>query len=284
MMTAQYVFEATDVDFQEKVLLRSREVPVLVDLWAPWCGPCKTLGPALEKLANEYRGAFELVKINVDESPQVAMAFRVQSIPTVYLFQDGQPLDGFQGALTEPQLRKFLDRHVKAPEADPLEVAREAFAAGHSDEAARAWRKVLAATPNHGEALLGMARVALSEGDTGAALSWIDRVEEGDPQFEAANRLRGVLDFGADAGVRIDLEAATQANPGDVEAWYGLGATCALEGDLPSAFAAFLEVVSRDRSFREDAGRKALLSLFDLIGHNDPLVISTRRRLASLLF
>lgn len=283
-MQRAFITDATDADFQQKVLLRSREVPVLVDFWAPWCGPCKTLGPTLEKLAAEYAGAFELVKINVDDSPQVSMAFQIQSIPTVYLIKDGRPLDGFQGGLTEPQVRKFLDRHIEKPAADPREVAAAAMAAGQYDQAAAAYRELLADDPSNGEALVGLARVALAHGDLGAAQSWLDRVEEGNPAYDAAQRLRGMLGFAEDAGDALALQRRVAANPKDVEAWYALGATFALDNQIDDAFSAFLEVVSRDRSYREDAGRKALLSLFDLVGGADPRVIKARRRLASLLF
>ncbi|MCB9544242.1 MAG: thioredoxin [Myxococcales bacterium] len=283
-MQSAYVTDATDVDFQQKVLLRSREVPVLVDFWAPWCGPCKTLSPTLEKLAAEYAGAFELVKINVDESPQVSAAFQLQSIPTVYLVKDGRPLDGFQGGLTEPQVRKFLDRHVERPAADPMETAAAAMAAGRYDAAAAAYREVLGDDPENGEALVGLARVALAHGDLGAAQGWLDRVDEGNPSYDAAQRLRGMLGFAEDAGDPAALQKRVAADPKDVAAWYGLGATWALQNRFDDAFTAFLEVVARDREYREDAGRKALLSLFDLVGATDPRVVKARRRLASLLF
>lgn len=279
-----YVTEATDADFQEKVLLRSQQVPVLVDFWAPWCGPCKTLTPTLEKLAAEFGGRFELVKINVDNSPQVSAAFRVQSIPTVYLLQDGRPVDAFQGGLTEPQVRQFLERHIAPPEADPLETADAALAAGQYDLAARNYRTVLDDKPTHGQALMGMARVALSSGDPGAAGSWIDRIAETDPHYDAAQRLKGMVGFADDAGDPTALTARVEADPKDVEAWYSLGATYAVAGRYQAAFEAFLEVVGLDRGFRDDAGRKALLSLFDLIGAADPQVVKARRRLASLLF
>jgi len=202
----------------------------------------------------------------------------------VYLVDQGQPADGFQGGLPESQVRQFLSRHIQAPERDPLEVAAEAMAEGRFEQAAGVYRAVLADEPKRGEALLGMARVALAAGDAGAAGGWLDRIEALDPAHDAAERLRGMLGFGAYAGDPAALQARVEADPKDVEAWYSLGATRALAGDYEDAFTAFLAVVGRDRSYLEDGGRKALLSLFDLIGGGDPRVIKARRRLASLLF
>lgn len=279
-----HVADATEADFQEKILLKSREVPVLVDFRSARSPDSAELTKTLEALAAEYAGRFLLVRVDVDRSPQVAMMFRIQVLPTVYLVDQGQPIDGFQGGLSEAQVRQFLDRHIEPPEADPLEAAADAMAAGRLDLAAAGYRRVLDGKPDHGEALLGMARVALASGDAGAATGWLDRIEEGTPAWDAANRLRGMLEFGADAGDAAALRQQVATDPKDVEAWYRLGATLALAGDYDGAFSAFLEVVSRDRGFREDAGRRALLSLFDLIGGADPRVIKARKRLASLLF
>lgn len=278
------VTQATEADFQQKILDASRQTPVLVDFRSARSPDSAELSKTLEALAAEYDGRFRLVQVDVDRSPQVAMMFRIQAIPTVYLVDQGQPVDGFQGGVSESQVRQFLDRHVEAPERDPLEAAATAMAEGHFDQAAALYRAVLADKPTHGEALLGMARVALASGDAGAAGGWLDRVEEGDPAHDAAGRLRGMLGFGAYVGDAAALTARVAADPKDVEAWYALGATRALAGDYEGAFAAFLEVVGRDREYLEDGGRTALLSLFDLIGATDPRVVKARRRLASLLF
>lgn len=279
-----HISEATEADVQQKVLEQSRHVPVLVDFRSDRSPDSVELSKTLEALADEYDGRFALVRVDIDKSPQVAMMFRLQAVPTVYLVDQGQPIDGFQGGLSETQVRQFLARHIEAPERDPLEAAADAMAAGRFEEAAGLYRGVLMDKPTHGEALLGMARVALASGDTGAAGGWLDRIEVGEAAYDAAQRLRGMLGFGAYAGDPAALQARVEANPKDVEAWYGLGATRALAGDYQGAFAAFLEVVGRDREYLEDGGRKALLSLFDLIGAADERVIKARRRLASLLF
>lgn len=278
-----YTHRATDADFQTKVLVKSNEVPVLVDFYSPRMGG-DVLGPTLEKLAAEYAGAFEVVQVDVDQSPRVAMMFQLQSVPTVYLVEGGRPVDGFAGNVDEAEVRQFLDRYVERPAADPLELAAAAMAEGRYDAAAAGYRAALEKTPGKGEALVGMARVAIASGDLDAARGWIDRVDDGDPAHDAAERLRGMLGFGEDAGDRNALRARVEADSKDVEAWYALGATEALAGDIDAAFAAFLEVVGRDRTYRDDAGRLALLSLFDLVGATDPRVIKARRRLASLLF
>ena len=279
-----HVYEAGDADFQERVLLRSQEVPVLLDCWATWCGPCKTIGPILESLAKEYEGRFELVKVDIDKAPQVAMALRVQSVPTVYLFKGGRPIDGFQGAQPESAIRALVERHVEAPEVPPIELARRAVKRGDTDAAANAFKVVLDGDSTHGEALLGMARLALSQGDEGAALGWLDRVTSDNPMHSNAEKLRGVIAFSADAGDLNSLLEQTQNSPDDVESWYRLGATYAVNGEMDEALRAFLEVVKRDRDYHDDGGRKAMLSLFEAVGMDDPLVITHRKRLAAYLF
>lgn len=279
-----YISDASEADVRQKVVEQSMNLPVLVDFRSSRSPDSAELSKTLEALAEEYDGRFALVRVDVDRSPQVAMMFRIQAIPTVYLVDQGQPIDGFQGGLPESQVRSFLSRHIEPPERDPLEAAAAAMADGDFEMAAACYRAVLAEKPDNGEAKLGMARVALSSGDAGAAGGWLDQIEELDPAWDAAQRLRGMLGLGAYAGDPAALQARVAADPNDVEAWYALGATRALAGDYDGAFAAFLEVVSRDREYLEDGGRKALLSLFDLIGTTDDRVIKARRRLASLLF
>jgi putative thioredoxin len=280
----RFIYDVSEADFQQRVLVRSREIPVVVDFWAPWCGPCKTLTPQLEQLANEFKGRFELAKVNVDENPQIAAILRIQSIPTVYAFLDGQPIDGFTGAQPPKVLRQFIERLVPPPEEDPLAAGEEALAAGDTPRAEKAFRKALEAKPDLGAALVGMARVALAKKDLKGAASWLDRVKAEDPAHTQAERLRGVLGFGEHAGDERELRQRTATNPRDAEAWYGLGATLAVQGRHEEALDAFLSVVQADRAWNEQAGRKALLSLFDLLGADDPRTIQARRRLASLLF
>ncbi len=281
----KHVYEANEQNFQQRVMDRSMEVPVIVDFWAEWCGPCKTLGPALEKLAEEWDGAFELVKIDVDKNPRLAQAFRVQSIPLVYAFVGGQPVDGFQGAVPPAELRKFVERVCPPPEKSPLEIARKAVETGDDPLAAQAYEAVLQESPEHaGEANMALARIALSQRDAVKATEHLNRIGEADNQYAQAQRLRGVLSFNADAGDEAALRAGVATDPKDAAAWYQLGATVATQLRYEDALEAFLKVVSLDRGYREDAGRKALLSLFDLLGPENELAIKYRRRLAALLF
>lgn len=284
-MTAnENVFEVTDHDFQEQVLLRSREVPVAVDFYADWCQPCKVLTPILERVVGQLKGGMLLAKMDVDRNPQVSQALRIQSMPTVVVFKDGQPVDGFQGAQPENVVRELLSRHASASEQDPLEIAQAALAAGDMALAQQAFEVVVADQPDHGDALLGLARIAIGTGDVDRAKSWLDRISDLDPAYAAAQRLRGLLGFGEFAGDIGALRARVEADPEDAAAWYSLGASLTLSGDTEAGMDAFLRVVTTDRAYRDDGGREALLSLFDLLGTDDSAVLKYRRRLASLLF
>ena len=280
----QYVIEATEQNFQTEVVARSMEIPVLVDLWAPWCEPCKTLTPILENLAAEYEGGFLLAKVNVDTSPQLAMAFGAQSVPMVVMIKDGRPMDAFQGAQPESTIRAFISRFVAAPEADPLEVGLAALDAKAYEQAALAFQQVLSTKPDSAEALIGLARVALGTQRYDEVANIVDAIDKDDPKYPQGQRLKAVLAFADDAGDLAALTAAVESDPKDVESWYQLGATYTLAQQLPLAFDAFLKVVMLDRSYREDGGRTSLLSLFEMVGMQDSEVQKARRKLASLLF
>ncbi|MGK0361762.1 MAG: putative thioredoxin [Bradymonadia bacterium] len=280
-----YVFDVSEVpDFQERVMKASMETPVLVDFWAPWCQPCKTLTPALEKVVAEYGGRVLLAKVNVDQAQQLAQAFRVQSVPSVFLFDQGQPVDAFQGARSEKEIKEFISALVPPPVADPIDTARAAYAAGDMIAAELAFTDVLATEPRHGEALLSLARIALSRGAPDTASGWLDQIPAEDPVYAQAQRMRGVFAFAEHAGDLATLEAAVEADADDVESWYTLGATRATQGDPEGACKAFIKVVMLDREYREDGGRAALLAIFDMLGSDDPLVAKYRRRLASVMF
>ncbi len=283
-MEKLYSFDVSEAEFEQKVVQRSRELPILVDFWAPWCAPCKQLGPVLEKLAAEHQGRFELAKVNVDQAQQLAMMLRIQSIPMVYLFVGGQPIDGFQGVQPESQIRQLLEKHLPPPKEDPMQLARDALVEGRFREASQLLEEVLRERPQDGEALLGMARIALMQGDLESAERFANTIDEEDSHFSAAQRLKQVFGFGEEAGSEMALRERLEFAPEDVAAWFSLGATLALENRLQEALDAFMEVVKRDRGFREDGGRKAILSLFALLGPEDPMLSKYRRRLALYIF
>lgn len=284
MADSPYIHDVVDQDFEAQVMRKSLEVPVLVDFWAEWCGPCKSLTPTLEKLVGEYKGRFHLAKVNVDIAQQVASIFRIQSIPTVLLFVGGQPVDGFMGAQPEKQIRELLDKHLPPAEDDPLERAQAAYADGDLRGAYEAYIDVVTDQPEHPEALLGLVRCAVGLGEPEAAQAWVEKIPEHLPERAQGERVLEFAKFADDAGDLAELTAKVEADRSDAAAWYSLGATHATRGDLEAACQAFLKVVANDRTYKDDAGRTALLSVFDLVGAEDPITQTYRRRLAALLF
>lgn len=281
MMTHSHVSDVTEADFQEKVLVRSRTVPVLVDFWAPWCEPCKTLGPVLEKLADEYAGQFELAKVDVEQFPRIGAAMRVQSVPTVYLIKDGQPVDGFVGGQPESAVRALLERHVEPPAGDPLVMAEEALQAGRLDAALGLFTKVIEDQPENMAATMGLTRIFMLKGAFEDSGKWLSRL----PQEDAAvGVLGGLLNLPSLVGDEAELRKKVADDTSDVDGWFRLGATLWVAGEMQGSIEAFLKVVSLDREYLEDGGRKTLLGIFQLLGPEEPRVISGRRKLAGLLF
>ncbi|MGB0645593.1 MAG: tetratricopeptide repeat protein [Bradymonadia bacterium] len=279
-----HVIEATEVNFQTAVVAKSMEVPVLVQLFSPRSPQCPPLTVVLEALAAQYNGAFILARVNVDVSPQLAMAFGAQTVPMGIMIKEGRPVDAFQGAQSEANVRDFIARFVEAPNADPLVAGFEALEDKEYDRAAQCFQQVLESIPDSADALLGLARVALATNRLDEVPTIVDAIPPEHPKYDQGQRLKAVLAFAEDAGDLSQLTDAVQTNPKDVAAWYSLGATYAVEQNLPQAFDAFLKVVMLDREFREDAGRKSLLSLFEVAGTQSPDVLAARRKLASLLF
>ena len=286
MSELPHVFDVTTDAFEADVLQKSVQVPVLIDFWATWCGPCKTLGPILEKLAGEYNGAFELARVDVDKEQEIAAAFQIRSVPTVYLLKEGQVVDGFPGALPEGQLREFLKQHGIEPAAAPAgaEGVAEAPLAPQA-EVARL-RGAVAAEPDKDELKLDLALALLKAGQTDEAGPLIEALPANLATDDRAVRAKARLGFAAvlaGAPATEALQAAVAANPADLHARHLLGVRLLLDGRDEAALEQFIEMLRLDRGFEDGLPRKALIDAFRVVEDED-LVGRYRRRMSSLLF
>lgn len=285
MSDLPHVFEATTETFEADVLQKSLQTPVLVDFWATWCGPCKSLGPILEKLAGEYNGAFELAKVDVDKEQQIAAAFQIRSVPTVFLIKDGQIVDGFPGAMPEGQLREFLTQHGVMPAEASTDAEPEALPLDPQAEVA-ALRQAIVAEPDKAELKLDLALALLKTGAAEEAGQLLDALPANLSTDDRAVRARARLDFGnalKDAPAAATLAQRVQADVNDLEARYQLGVHHLLGGEDEAALEQFIEMLRIDRGFRDSLPKKTLIDAFRVIEDED-LVGRYRRRMSSLLF
>tara|TARA_R110002073_G_scaffold141534_4_gene292672 strand:+ start:34833 stop:35747 length:915 start_codon:yes stop_codon:yes gene_type:complete len=291
--TDDLVKDSSDSNFIADVVEPSKTVPVLVDFWAPWCGPCRQLGPMIEHVVRQAEGAVRLVKINIDENPGIAQQLRVQSIPAVFAFKDGQPVDGFMGALPESQIKDFIQRiSGKGPsEAELKTIVDRGMAGLESGDlggAAQDFASVLQLDPGHPSALAGLTRVWLKSGDLEKATQILAQVPEdraGDPAVEAA---RTALELAtaapADDSVTASLRQAVEATPTDLQARYDLAEALLAGGDHAGAANQLLAITALDREWNEQAARTLLLKIFEAAGPMSEVARDGRRRLSSILF
>ena len=288
---ANLIKDATEASFMADVIEASREVPVIVDFWATWCGPCKTLGPMLEAAVTAAKGKVRMVKVDVDQNQRIAAQLRIQSIPTVYAFWQGQPVDGFQGAVPASELKAFIDR-VSALGgdgglADAIQAAEEMLTEGAAVDAAETFAAILGEEPENAAAYGGLVRAHIALGSLDQAESFIAAAPEKVAKSKELDAARAQLELAkqaANAGPEAELRAAVDANPDDHQARYDLAAALLAAGNPKEAVDQLLELFRRDREWNDGAARAQLFTIFDALKPQDPIVLAGRRRLSSMIF
>lgn len=288
---ADVVKDTTTAGFAKDVIEGSRQALVLVDFWAEWCGPCKQLTPILEKVVRSYKGKVRLIKMNIDQHPAIAQQLRVQSIPTVYAFKDGRPLDGFAGALREPEVKQFIDRLLGADAGNGIDAAlaeaEKVLEAGDLQSAAEIFAAVLQEDGQNPIALAGLARCYLKSGDVARAEQTLALVPPDKRGSSAVASVQALIDLAKQAPKAEStgpLEARIAADPKDHQARIDLAVALAAQGRKSDAVGQLLESFRRDRKWNEEAARKQLVQLFEAWGPKDPATIEGRRRLSSIMF
>jgi len=289
---ATLIKNGSTATFMADVIDASRETAVIVDFWATWCGPCKQLGPALEKAVKDAKGAVKLVKIDVDQNQELAQQMRIQSIPAVYAFKDGRPVDGFVGALPESQVKQFVGKLAAAGGPSPVEealaMAKEALASGETAEAEEIYRQITEHEPENAEAIGGLAKLALARKDIAAAKAILAKAPAAAAKHADIIAAKAALEL-AEAGEKSkgqlgEFESRLAKDPNDHQARLDLASALFAAGERERAVDETLAVVKRAREWNEQAARKQLVKFFEAMGHADPLTVDARKRLSSILF
>ena len=288
------VSDVTEASFMADVVEASQTIPVIVDFWAPWCGPCKTLGPQLENAVIAAKGAVKMAKVNVDENQGIAGQLRVQSIPTVYAFWQGQPIDGFQGAVPESEVKAFVDRVVAAGGGaagggldEAVEAAEEMLTDGQAEDAAQTFQAILGEDPAHAGAYGGLVRalIALDNLDEAeATLNGAPAEIAETPELEAAFAQLELAKQAQNAGPLGDLQAALEADPNNHQARLDYAQALYASGQAEAAVDELLDLFGRDRDWNDGAAKGQLFTIFDALKPNDPIVLNGRRKLSSMIF
>ena len=286
--------DTSEASFMQDVIEASQEVPVIVDFWAPWCGPCKQLGPMLESIVTGAKGAVRLVKIDIDQNQQIAAQLRIQSIPAVYAFYQGKPVDAFQGALPESELRAFVDKLVKtagtaqkSPAEEALEQAASLFEAGDAAQAGALYAQIVQHDPTSLPAKVGLARCLLATDQTEQAREIVAALSDEEKTDAALLPIIAALDLAdkaAAAGDLAPLRAAVEADAANHQARFDLALALYAGSEKEEAMDALVEIIRRNRGWNDDAARKQLLEFFEAMGPTDPMTVIGRRKLSTVLF
>ena len=286
MSESPYIHNVGMQNFQQLVLEKSMQKPVLVDFWADWCQPCQTIMPMLAKLADDYAGKFELAKVNADDERELAGHFGIKSLPTMKLFFQGQLVDERLGAVPESEVRAMLDKHIVSESDQYMQAAMAAYQQGQTEQALQLLNHALANDPENAELKVTIAQIVHAQGDTDSAVRLLDSLDEEAAKLDGAISLRAQIKLAeqlAELPALEDIEARLAADPGDLEALLFKSRHLSARQDYENAMECLLEIMRRDRDYQDEAGRKGLLELFDMLGGEHPSVQQYRRKLFTLL-